>query len=347
MLGVTALNNTDVWMVGGEYGGSMTATLSLIWHWDGTQLARVPSPDIGMLRGLSASAAADAWAVGDAGILHWDGVAWQVVPSPATAPLRAVVARAAGDVWAAGDGGVLHWDGAAWSDAGAPAGHYTALALAPDGAVWAVGTDSQGAGLAVRYALYPSFSDVPAAAYFATPVGYLACQGILAGYADGSFQPYNNTTRGQLAKIVVSAAGWAIDTSGGPHFTDVPAGNPFYGFIETAYHHGIISGYANGDGTFSFRWGADVTRAQVSKIIVSAAGWATDTSGGPHFTDVPVDQPFYGFIETAYHHGIISGYADGTFRPGAPATRGQIAKIVYNAVRSGASSGKAPALHKP
>jgi hypothetical protein len=26
---------------------------------------------------------------------------------------------------------------------------------------------------------------------------------------------------------------------------------------------------------------------------------------------------------------VVSGYADGTFRPGAGATRGQISKIVY------------------
>ena len=29
---------------------------------------------------------------------------------------------------------------------------------------------------------------------------------------------------------------------------------------------------------------------------------------------------------------VISGYADGTFRPGNPATRGQIGKLVYSAI---------------
>ncbi len=173
-----------------------------------------------------------------------------------------------------------------------------------------------------------SFSDVPPSDYFYGPVLYLACHGVVSGYADGTFRPYTNTTRGQLAKIVVLAAGWPIDTSGGPHFGDVPASNPFYGVIETAYHHGVISGYADG----TFRWGADVTRAQLCKIVVLAQGWALDTSGGPHFTDVPPTNPFYGVIETAYHHGIISGYAGGSFRWGADATRGQIAKIVYLAV---------------
>ena len=92
--------------------------------------------------------------------------------------------------------------------------------------------------------------------------------------------------------------------------------------IETAYNHGIISGYADG----MFRWGNNVTRGQLSKIIVLAEGWTIDTTGGPHFTDVPTTSLFYGYIETAFNHQIISGYADGTFHPVNSATRGQISK---------------------
>ena len=56
----------------------------------------------------------------------------------------------------------------------------------------------------------------------------------------------------------------------------------------------------------------------------------------PTFVDVPANNPFYGYIETAYNHGIISGYSCGSgclaYHPGNSATRGQIAKIVYTAV---------------
>lgn len=175
-----------------------------------------------------------------------------------------------------------------------------------------------------------NFSDVHPTDYFYDAVQYLYCHGAISGYSDGTFRPYNNTTRGQLSKIVVLAEGWAIDTTGGPHFSDVQQDNPFYDYIETAYNHQIISGYSDG----TFRWGNNVTRAQLCKIIVSAEAWAIDTTGGPHFSDVPTTDPFYGYIETAYNHSIISGYADGTFRPGNYATRGQISKIVYNAVVS-------------
>jgi hypothetical protein len=47
---------------------------------------------------------------------------------------------------------------------------------------------------------------------------------------------------------------------------------------------------------------------------------------------VPPGDPFFCFIETAYNQGIISGYSDGTFRPGNNATRGQICKIIYKAI---------------
>src|SRR5205814_3257442 len=93
-----------------------------------------------------------------------------------------------------------------------------------------------------------TFSDVHPTDYFYEAVRYLACHGAISGYADGTFKPYNNTTRGQLTKIVILADMWPINTFGGPHFSDVPPTNPFYQYIETAYNRGIISGYA--DGTF-------------------------------------------------------------------------------------------------
>jgi hypothetical protein len=188
-------------------------------------------------------------------------------------------------------------------------------------------TSTPGASPTVTPCKLP-FTDVNPDDYFYVAVRYLYCAGVVSGYPDNTFRPYNNTTRGQLCKIIVLAEGWPINTEGGPHFSDVPKTHTFYEYIETAFNRGIISGY--GDGTF--RPDNNVTRAQLCKIIVLAQQWEIDTSGGPHFTDVQPSHLFYGYIETAYHHGIISGYGDGTFRPDNSATRGQICKIVYNAI---------------
>jgi hypothetical protein len=176
------------------------------------------------------------------------------------------------------------------------------------------------------------FTDVLPTDYFYEAVRYLYIHGIVSGYADNTFRPNNLTTRGQLAKIAVLAKGWPIYTPPTPTFRDVPASHPYYQFIETAYHQGIISGY--GDGTF--RPNNNVTRGQLCKIIVLAEGWPIYIPPTPTFVDVPATHAFYQYVETAYYHAIISGYSCGAgcleFRPGNNATRGQISKIVYNAI---------------
>jgi hypothetical protein len=202
-----------------------------------------------------------------------------------------------------------------------------------------------------------TFSDVHPTDYFYTPVLYLACHGVVSGYADGTFRPYNNTTRSQMVKIVV--LGFAITAyapPGGDYtFADVPPANPFFSYIETAVHNNIVSGYTCGTVPSEpcdsanrpyFRPYANVTRGQLSKIVVVAAGWTQINPATPSFQDVFPNTAFYTFVETAYCHGIISGYSCGGvgepcgtsgkpyFRQFNDATRGQIAKIVYGALTS-------------
>src|SRR5207253_2809292 len=59
-----------------------------------------------------------------------------------------------------------------------------------------------------------TFTDVHSTDYFYQAVVYLYCRGIISGYSDHTFRPYNNATRGQLSKIAVLAQGWSIDTTG-------------------------------------------------------------------------------------------------------------------------------------
>jgi 5'-nucleotidase/2',3'-cyclic-nucleotide 2'-phosphodiesterase/3'-nucleotidase/5'-nucleotidase len=156
-------------------------------------------------------------------------------------------------------------------------------------------------------------------------VHFLYCHGAISGYADYTFRPFNNTTRAQLSKIVVLAEGWPLDCPQPGHFSDVPPGSPFFCYVETAYSRGVISGYADG----TFRPGSNVTRGQTCKVVALAEGWPLYNPPAPTFGDVPPGDPFYAYIETAHLHNVISGYADGTFRPGASATRGQICKVIY------------------
>jgi len=174
-----------------------------------------------------------------------------------------------------------------------------------------------------------TFSDVQTSDWFYEFVNCLYCRGAISGYGDGTFRPYNNTTRGQMCKIVIVAFNYPIYTPPTPTFTDVPANHTFYVYIETAAFNQIVSGYSDG----TFRPQNDVTRGQLSKIVVVAAQWPLENPPTPTFSDVAIGSTFYEYVETAVCHGIITGYADGTFRPGNNATRAQISKIVCLAVR--------------
>ncbi len=194
------------------------------------------------------------------------------------------------------------------------------------------------------------FTDVTdPTAYYYQGVYYLACHGVISGYSDGTYRPFNNTTRGQMTKIVTLAFNIPLVTPpalDNRTFTDVTPDNVFYQLIETAAARQIVSGYTCGGVNSQtgapepcdsvrrpyFRPSNFVTRGQLTKIVVIGAAFPVINPPTPTFNDVPRTDVFYTFIETAVCHQIISGYNDGTFRPSNYAFRGQIAKIVYLAV---------------
>ena len=110
--GVAVTSATDVWAVGSTASPGGASVVTLILRWNGTTWTRVPSPSPGtppvrdsVLLGVTATSAANAWAVGyecvrpvaglracpsegeqnAALILHWNGTAWTqtLFPGPA------------------------------------------------------------------------------------------------------------------------------------------------------------------------------------------------------------------------------------------------------------------------
>jgi hypothetical protein len=169
----------------------------------------------------------------------------------------------------------------------------------------------------------PSFSDVPVSFVHHDAIVALAADGIVEGYADGTFRPLNTLTRGQLA----SAMQRHLQLPAGPTgaFPDVRTAQPHGAAIEALAAAGIIEGFA--DGTFGPN--QPLRRDQLAGIVARAAG--LDDVAGTSYSDT-AGSTHRGAIEALHAEGVIRGYDDGTFRPRASITRGQFASILHGAL---------------
>jgi hypothetical protein len=105
-------------------------------------------------------------------------------------------------------------------------------------------------------------------------VEYAVAQGVVGGYADGSYQPSTQVDRGQMAVFVARAlvapegeAGLADYVPSDPrNFPDVPADYWSYKHIEYCVEHGVVNGYDDG----TYRPANVVTRDQMAVYIARA-----------------------------------------------------------------------------
>ncbi|HKP51599.1 MAG TPA: S-layer homology domain-containing protein [Chloroflexia bacterium] len=220
----------------------------------------------------------------------------------------------------------------------------------PDGANFVQRYDATNNSVPTPTPCAISFTDVPSDSPFYAWIRCVACRGIISGYSDGTFQPGNDITRGQIAKMVSNAAG-INDDPGLQIYQDVPEDSPFYAWINRLSMRGHMGGYPCGlvpeepceppDNRPYFRPNASATRGQLSKIVSETVGIGGDPEG-LFYSDVPQDHPFYEWIMRLTGIGVMSGYPCGGevepcdeesrpyFRPFNNITRGQASKIVAN-----------------
>ena len=94
----------------------------------------------------------------------------------------------------------------------------------------------------------------------------------------------------------------------------------------------VIDGYAEGD----FRPSATLTRGAAAKIICNLILGPTTASAlvadAAPYKDVPTNHTFAGYIAYCQKTGIISGYADGTFKPANSLTGYAFMKMLLGAL---------------
>lgn len=175
----------------------------------------------------------------------------------------------------------------------------------------------------------PTFSDVKNTStnHLYQPVTDLASRGIITGYEDGTFKPYQSINRMHAAKIMALALdlNLDIDKVKDPGFTDINKEHPYYVHIAALVEAGVIKGYK--DNTFGPN--NTLTRAQMSKMVTLGFDFDQVTLAENPFTDISKDKEVAGFVQTLYSNEITTGTTATTFSPYANVTRGQMASFIF------------------
>jgi hypothetical protein len=234
-----------------------------------------------------------------------------------------------------GDAGLSENQGEAIAFTGGTAGYVT---ISERGAgdepkeIWTVDAACELPGITPN-----TFPDVPVA--FDEGVSWLSCFGITTGYEDGTFRPAGTANRQQVAAYLHRFFD-RPPAPGPPDFSDVAADHAFAAEISWLASTGITTGYA--DGTFGPN--RLVTRAQAAAFLYRAAGSPAVPAGGPTFPDVGSRQPFRDEIRWMAQQALAAGYLDGTFRPGAPVSRGALATFLFRLASTDAAWDPAAAV---
>ncbi|MBA2942754.1 S-layer homology domain-containing protein [Paenibacillus sp. CGMCC 1.16610] len=156
-----------------------------------------------------------------------------------------------------------------------------------------------------------------------------ANNGWMLGTAADRFAPDAALTRAEAATIIVRALGLQGEAAGSASFTDVPASHWASQDIRIAKSSGLIQGISDE------RFAPDqiITREEMSMLLSRALHLTSQggSAAAKSFSDVPAGSWSAEAIAAMSSNGLVDGYANGTFRPGASLTRAEMAALLNRA----------------
>ena len=144
----------------------------------------------------------------------------------------------------------------------------------------------------------------------------------LKGYPGGGFAPGKNMSRAEVTTMFARLLTEQMEANKSypASFSDVTSAHWAANYIGYMEQFGIVRGYSDG----TFRPNAPITRAEFAAICCR---FEQLTDGAATFTDVPASHWAAKSIAYAAKRGWVTGYADGTFKPGSNITRAEVAAV--------------------
>ena len=166
----------------------------------------------------------------------------------------------------------------------------------------------------------------------------LALKGIIANNAGDAFRPQDPITKAEFIKLLMTTVG-KVDEKASVSFTDVKESDWFYKYVASAVKEGIAAGKT--DQLFApyekmTRQDMVVMLSKALTLIFKEKEASTADlevlSGFKDRAAIPEDAQKG--MALAVKYGFISGYGDGTIKPGKIASRAEAARILYKILTS-------------
>ena len=176
------------------------------------------------------------------------------------------------------------------------------------------------------------YADVPLSAWYAPYVSFMVEEKIATGYADatgklkGEFGVTNPVSFAEVLKMAWNAA--ENDLGALPPPRNVSAQGTWASIFVAQAEDMSLSVF-----TPNLNVNTPASRGAVIQIILEVLKLPI-ANQNPSFSDVPNDHPYAHAIATASFYGLITGDTNadgnalGTFRPDAPITRAEVAKVI-------------------
>ncbi len=150
---------------------------------------------------------------------------------------------------------------------------------------------------------------------------------VVNGYSDNTFKPKGEVTRAELAKMLVIVLGKEDEVTAAKKkyldFSDVLSGHWGYGYIKIASDAKLVNGYADG----TFKPDGKVTYGEATTMIVRALGYEDAVKKSK--LSWPDNYMTYADEELELFKNMS------TFKASSNAIRGDVALILWNALRTG------------
>lgn len=180
--------------------------------------------------------------------------------------------------------------------------------------------------IAIAFFVFPSsvfaFSDVDEGHVYAEAIEYLAEQGIIEGYGDGTYKPDQEINRAEFLKLMVASRNPGYEPPGTVYydncFPDVDWQEWYSYYVCSAKENGFVEGYPNG----SFEPGSTINMAEALKITLGAYNYSFEDTDPWYQSILDLAESFDLFPES---------YAG----PSQWVNRGEMAQIMYTMMSIG------------